>query len=235
VNVEALEKIGYGLYVVSSGKGSTMNGQIANAVFQVSAEPPMIAVAVNKQNFTHQLIDEHQLFTVSVLAQDTPLDFVRNLGFKTGRDVDKFAKIAYRVGTTGAPIVTENAVAYLEAKLMTSVDCGTHTIFVGEIVHADVLSEAEPMTYAYYRTARGGKTAKTAPTYARRSLKESMKNGGGSVMEKYECTVCGYVYDPSKGDPDGGVKPGTAFRDVPSDWVCPVCGAGKEDFKKVGE
>lgn len=52
-------------------------------------------------------------------------------------------------------------------------------------------------------------------------------------MDKYECTVCGYVYDPDKGDPDNGINPGTAWEDLPDDWVCPVCGAGKEDFVKV--
>jgi rubredoxin len=54
-------------------------------------------------------------------------------------------------------------------------------------------------------------------------------------MDKYECTFCGYIYDPAKGDPDGGVSPGTAFEDIPADWVCPVCGVGKEDFKKIEE
>lgn len=235
VNVQALEKIGYGLYVVSSGKGSTMNGQIANAVFQVSAKPPMIAVSINKENLTHQLIDENRIFTISILAQDTPLDFIRNFGFKTGRNVDKFADITYRIGTTGAPIVTENTVAYAEAKLVNGLDCGTHTIFVGEVVHADTLSEAEPMTYAYYRAVKGGKTAKAAPTYVEKRVQESAKTGGGSIMEKYRCAVCGYIYDPAEGDPDNGVDPGTAFKDIPSGWVCPVCGAGKEDFEKVEE
>lgn len=52
-------------------------------------------------------------------------------------------------------------------------------------------------------------------------------------MNKYKCTVCGYVYDPALGDPDTGIKPGTAFEQLPEDWVCPVCGAGKDAFEKV--
>ncbi len=51
-------------------------------------------------------------------------------------------------------------------------------------------------------------------------------------MDKYVCVVCGYVYDPAEGDPDNGVNPGTAWADVPDDWVCPICGAGKDDFEK---
>ena len=54
-------------------------------------------------------------------------------------------------------------------------------------------------------------------------------------MKKWECEPCGYVYDPAKGDPDGGIKPGTPFEEIPEDWVCPVCGASKEDFKEVKE
>lgn len=54
-------------------------------------------------------------------------------------------------------------------------------------------------------------------------------------MSKYECTVCGYIYDPAKGDPDNGIEPGTPFEELPDDWVCPVCGAGKEDFEEVEE
>ena len=50
-------------------------------------------------------------------------------------------------------------------------------------------------------------------------------------MKKYVCTVCGYVYDPAVGDPDSGIKPGTAFEDIPADWVCPLCGVGKDDFE----
>ena len=83
------------------------------------------------------------------------------------------------------------------------------------------------MTYAYYHQVKGGKTPKAAATY----LKEPLKKGVAD-MEKFRCTVCGYVYDPEKGDPDSGVKPGTPFEELPDDWVCPLCGAAKEKFEK---
>jgi rubredoxin len=56
--------------------------------------------------------------------------------------------------------------------------------------------------------------------------------GGEIKMDRYVCTICGYVYDPEVGDPDNGVEPGTAWEDVPDDWECPVCGASKEDFER---
>lgn len=55
------------------------------------------------------------------------------------------------------------------------------------------------------------------------------------IMKKYVCVICGYVYDPAAGDPDNGIAPGTAFEDLPADWVCPLCGVGKEDFKEAEE
>lgn len=235
MNLQALQKIGYGLYVVSSGNSNQLNGQVANVVFQVTSHPPMIAVCINKENFTHQLINENRVFTVSILSKDTPLDFIRNFGFKTGRNFNKFANLQYRMGVSGAPVVTENAVAYLEAKVNDAVDCGTHTIFVGEVVDADILAEDEPMTYAYYRAVKGGKTAKTAPTYFKKPEQNSMNYREDDKMAKYECTVCGYIYDPEKGEPENGVKAGTPFEDIPSGWVCPICGAGKEEFEKVEE
>ncbi len=225
MNPKALYKLGYGLYVVCSRKGNKINGQIANTVFQITSEPPTIAVSINKNNLTHEFIRESKCFTVSVLCQDTPLPFIGRFGFKSGRDIDKFEDIHYKTGETQAPVVTENAAAYLEARVTQEIDVGTHTIFIGELVGADVLREGEPMTYAYYHQVKRGTTPKTAPSYIAEK-KETPK------MVKYKCTVCGYVYDPELGDPDGGIKPGTPFEEIPDDWVCPVCGADKSDFEK---
>ena len=86
------------------------------------------------------------------------------------------------------------------------------------------------MTYAYYHEIKGGKSPKTAPTYI---APDNEKNNREEKMARFECTVCGYVYDPEKGDPDSGVKPGTSFEEIPDDWVCPICGAGKDVFEEV--
>jgi len=89
VNPKALYKLGYGLYVVSSIKGDRINGQIANTVFQISSEPPAVAVSINKKNLTHEFIVESKVFTVSILSQDAPLSFIGHFGFKSGREVDR--------------------------------------------------------------------------------------------------------------------------------------------------
>lgn len=225
MDAKALHKLGYGLYVICSKKGDRFNGQIANTVFQVCSEPPTIAVAINKQNLTNSFIAESKVFTVSILAQDTPLNFIGSFGFRSGRDVDKLQGINYKLGETGAPVVLDNTLAYLEAKVVNQLEVGTHTLFIGEIVAAEVIKEGEPMTYAYYHLVKRGSTPKTAPSYIEKET--------APKMAKYKCTVCGYVYDPELGDPEAGIKPGTSFEKLPDDWVCPVCGASKDQFEKV--
>jgi flavin reductase (DIM6/NTAB) family NADH-FMN oxidoreductase RutF/rubredoxin len=227
MNLKALYKLGYGLYIVSSRKGNRLNGQIANTVFQITSEPPTIAVSINKTNLTHEFIAESKALAISVLSKDTPLSFIGRFGFKSGRDIDKLEGVSYKIGDTQSPVVSDNALAYLEARVIQEVDVGTHTIFIGELVGADVIKEGEPMTYAYYHQVKRGTTPKTAPSYIEEKKEAIAK------MPKYKCRVCGYVYDPELGDPDGGIKPGTAFEEIPDDWVCPVCGAGKSDFERI--
>jgi flavin reductase (DIM6/NTAB) family NADH-FMN oxidoreductase RutF len=165
VDLKALYKLGYGLYVVTSVKGNRLNGQTANTVFQITSEPPTIAVSINKNNLTHEFIKQSKVFAASILSQDTPLPFIGHFGFKSGRDLDKLSGINYKIGETGAPLVTDNSLAYLEARVNKEVDAGTHTIFIGELVGAEVIKEGEPMTYAYYHQVKRGTTPKTAPVY----------------------------------------------------------------------
>jgi flavin reductase (DIM6/NTAB) family NADH-FMN oxidoreductase RutF/rubredoxin len=227
VNSKALFKLGYGVYVVTSIKGGKLNGQIANTVFQITSEPPTLAVSINKMNLTWDYIKESGVFAVSVIGQDAPLSFIGNFGFKSGRDTDKLSGINYKIGRTGAPLILDNTTAYLESKVIKEMDLGTHTIFIGEVVDGDVLSEKTPMSYDYYHIIKRGTTPKTAPSYVEEKTVET------PIMFKYKCTVCGWVYDPAIGDPDGGIAPGTPFDKLPDGWKCPVCGAGKADFVRV--
>lgn len=223
---KALYKISYGLYLITSKKGEKVNGQTANALIQVTADPPAIAIGLNKQNLTNEYIKESKVFVVSILAQDTPLNIIGQFGFKSGRDINKFDNIKYKLGKTGAPIILDNILAYLEVKVTHEMDVGTHTIFVGEIVESEVLKDGDPMTYAYYHQVKRGTTPKTAPTYRKEETKPV-------ISAKYQCTICGYIYEPEKGDPEGGIAPGTPFENIPDNWTCPICAASKDQFEKV--
>ena len=112
--------------------------------------------------------------------------------------------------------------------MVKELDCGSHTIFIGEVRDCGILNnEEEAMTYATYHDVKRGKSPKSAPSY-----QETPKTV--EKTSKYTCSVCGYVYDPEKGDPDANIKAGTKFEDLPDDWTCPVCGADKSNFEKEG-
>ena len=227
MDLKALYPISYGMYVIGAKKGDRVNGQIANTVIQVCSDPPTISVCINKGNLTHEFIEDSKAFTVSVLSKETPLSFIGRFGFKSGRDLNKLEGINYRLGETKAPIVLDNALSYLEAKVISMLDTKTHTIFVGELVDAGVITQGEPMTYAYYHEVKRGTTPKSAPSYIKEEKEEGVK------LAKYKCQVCGYIYDPAKGDPEGKIPPGTPFEKLPEDWTCPVCGAAKSEFEKI--
>jgi flavin reductase (DIM6/NTAB) family NADH-FMN oxidoreductase RutF/rubredoxin len=236
MDLKALYLCSYGLYVVCSKDDGRHNGQIANTVFQVTAEPPKIAVSINKSNLTHEYISRSKVFTASILSTEATMPFIGNWGFKSGRDIDKFEGADSKTGATGAPILLDYTLAYLEVEVDNEIDVGTHTLFVGKVVDCEVVAEGEPMTYAYYHKVKKGKTPKKAATYVKEEVSSEQRKPEEGKMakgKKYKCTVCGYIYDPDKGDPDNGVSPGTAFDALPADWVCPVCGVGKDQFEPV--
>lgn len=161
----AFFKLSYGVYIVTSVMDGKYNGQIANTVFQVAAEPPLMAVCINRQNLSHDFISSSRVAAVSVLAENAPMTTIGLFGFKSGREVNKLEKVNFTPGVTGAPIVLDHSVAFFEMKITQAIECATHTIFVGEVVEAGILSEDHPMTYAFYRQVKGGKSPKAAPTY----------------------------------------------------------------------
>ena len=156
INPKAFYALSYGLYIVASKKEERINGQTANTVFQISNDPSTIAISINKGNLTREFIQESGRFTVSVLAQDTPLSLIGKFGFRTGREVDKFAGFTYKTTANGLPYLIDHALAFFEAGVIQETDAGTHIIFIGEIAEAEVLQEGVPMTYAYYQQAKRG-------------------------------------------------------------------------------
>ena len=165
MDLKALQKLSYGMYIVCSKNGDRLNGQIANTVFQVTADPPQIAVCINKLNFTHECILSEKAFTLSTIDIDAPMTFIARFGFRSGKEIDKFKEAQYKLSSSGLPIVTENAVATFEADVVNAFDAGTHTIFIGQLKDSQIISDKVPMTYEYYHLIKGGKSPKTAPTY----------------------------------------------------------------------
>jgi flavin reductase (DIM6/NTAB) family NADH-FMN oxidoreductase RutF/rubredoxin len=233
MNFEAFFKITYGLYIIATKDDNKLNGYIANTAFQVTAEPAQIAISCNKDNYTCQLIKSSQVFSISILNQDAKAETIGLFGFQSGKDVNKFENIDYTMATTGAPIVTEDCIAWFDCKVNKMVDVGSHILFIATIEDIDLLDKnANPLTYAYYHAVKKGKAPKNAPTYIDESKLEK-ESSAKSTHKKYKCLACGYIYDPSIGDPENGIPPGTAFEDLPDSWTCPTCGSTKDMFDAV--
>ena len=140
---------------------------MVNTVFQVTSEPPCVAVCINKSNLTYEYINNSKVFTVSILEKDTPMIFLGKFGFKSGRDIDKFTDTKFILGKTGVPVVTEWSTGYFECEVLSQTDAGTHSIFIGKVIADGILQEGkETLTYEYYRLVKKGKSPKNAPTFA---------------------------------------------------------------------
>ena len=234
MNINISQKVQYGMFIVSTEFKDRKNGQLANTFFQITAEPPRFAVSLSKENLTHDLITKSKIFSVSILTQETPMTFIGTFGFKSGRDINKFENLDFFTGVTGSPVIKDHSLGFIECKVNQQIDCDTHTLFIGEMLDGEIWEEKDsPLTYAYYHQIKGGKTPKTATHYIAESSNKILDNKQmENKMDTYICNVCGYVYDPKDGDPDNGIAPGTTFQDIPENWVCPLCGVGKEDFDK---
>lgn len=125
-------------------------------------------MCLNKQNTTHDFVRESRIFGVSILEIGTPLQFIGRFGFRNSRDFDKFDGVNYKMGKTGVPLVLNHCVATIEAKVVGECDVGTHTLFIGEVVDAEIVKDAEVLTYAYYHMIKKGKTPSTATVYFER-------------------------------------------------------------------
>jgi ferric-chelate reductase [NAD(P)H] len=165
LDANAVRVISYGMYIVTSNDGPKLNGQIANTVFQTTAEPQQIAVCINHQNLTHDYIAKSGAFGVSVLDTSADMEFIGLFGFRTGRKEDKLSQVKYKLGSTGVPLVLDHALAVMEAKVVGQMDIGSHTMFVGRIVSSETVKAGQPMTYDYYHKELRGLAPKTAPTY----------------------------------------------------------------------
>lgn len=201
----ALFTLSYGLYVLTAREGGRDLGCIVNTVTQMTENPTRIAVSVNKQNFTNEVIQRTGLFNVSVLTEAAPMDLFRHFGFQSGRDVDKFAGRTDPVSENGLRYIGGPANALISGKVEQAIDCGTHMLYIALVTEARKLSDAPSMTYAYY-------FANVKPKPQPKPAQEKPRRG-------FVCRICGYFYE---GD------------ELPPDFICPLCKHGAADFEPVG-
>ena len=177
MDMKAMFKLSYGLFVVTAKEGEKDNGCITNTVGQVTTTPNRITLAVNKNNYTHDMVLRTGVFNVSILSERAVFDTFRHFGFQSGRDVDKFADYgSAKRSANGVYYITEGTNAYLSAKVIDTMDLGTHTLFLADVTDGEVLDSAASATYAYYHS-----NIKPAPS------KEEKKG--------WRCKICGYIYE----------------------------------------
>ena len=213
INKNAFRNLSYGVYVVSTLDGERPTGCVANSAMQITSEPATIAVSINHDNYTNACIEKTGKFAISILTEQSDPGLIGTFGFQSGKDVNKFEGVE-AVVQEGISVVAD-ACSYLVCKVINKMETATHTVFLGEVIAADVLKDEEAMTYAYYHKVVKGKSPKNAPTYIAEEEETVQKE------EKWVCGICGYEY---RGE--------IPFEEVPEQFVCPVCKQPKSVFVK---
>ena len=175
-DLKALFNIGYGLYVVTSNDGVKDNGLIVNTVSQLTSSPNRVAVAINKDNYSHHVIRQTGIMNVNCLSTEAPFSVFQNYGFRSGRSVDKFEGVAELRSDNGLRFLPQYINSFMSLKVEQYIDMGTHGLFICSVTEARVISKVETMTYTYYQN----------------NVKPKPEADG---KKGFVCKVCGYVYE----------------------------------------
>ena len=175
-DLTALFNIGYGLYVVTSNDGKKDNGLIVNTVTQVTNTPNRLAVTINKENYSHHVIKQTGVMNINCLTEDAPFSVFEAFGFRSGRNVDKFADCTPLRSDNGLVFLPRYINSFLSLKVEQYIDLDTHGMFICSVTEARVISDRPTMTYTYYQDHVKPKPATEGKT-------------------GYVCKICGYVYE----------------------------------------
>ena len=179
VDLAAMSKLSYGLFILTAKEGNRDNGCVINTAIQVTEKPLRVSIAVHKANLTHDMIGKTGEFNVSILTERAPFRIFEQFGFHSGRDVDKFASCVDNDRTAnGIRYLTRHTNGVISAKVTSSADCGTHSLFVADVTEAAVWSDEPSVTYQYYFD------------HIKRKPPAWKEHQQGFV-----CKICGYVYE----------------------------------------
>lgn len=214
IDTSAFHALSYGLYVISTKRAGRNVGCVVNTFAQVTSSPAQASIAINKENFTTGGIEETGYFEASVLAESAPMELIGTFGFHSSADTDKFADIDCARDAQEILYPKKHVASRFLVKVEQRLDLGSHVLFIGSVVEAEVLSKEAPMTYAFYHQVKGGKTPPKASSF-------DPNEGVVSIGEKrtaWRCSICGHI---------------EYVDELPDDFVCPVCGVGKDLFERI--
>lgn len=183
MNPKALFQISYGLYVAASKFDKKMNGYIVNTVMQITDNPKQLAVAINKDNLTCEIIQKSRMVSLSVLSETAPFALFQHFGFQSGRKVDKFVNYPFALTRQELPYLTKHTSAFFDCKVTNIIDLGTHLLFIAAVNDCEILSGEKAMTYSFYH-----EFVKPQPA--------------ASSAKGWRCNVCGYIYEGEELPPD---------------------------------
>lgn len=221
IDTKAFRNLSYGLYIISSKKDGKPVGCVVNTFAQVTSTPAQVSVAVNKENFTSQGIQQTGAYEVAVMNESASMELIGKFGFHSSAEVDKFADFETAVSEQGLTYVTQSSCAHFSVKVTQEIDLGSHILFIGECVAAEPVAGDAPMTYAYYHQVKGGKTPPKASSYNGgddASADAASKSNETKPKIAWRCKICGHI---------------EYVDELPEDFVCPVCGVGRELFEKI--
>lgn len=205
MDIKAMYKLSYGLFVLTAREADKDNGCIINTAIQAALSPNQLSICVSKANYTHDIIKKTGEFTVSVLSQNAGFDLFKHFGFQSGRELNKFENFSKcKRGANCIYYITEGTNAYISVKVTKTNDLGSHTMFIGEISDMEVLSEVPSVTYDYYLNNIKPKPQAVGTT-----------PDGQTV---WRCIICGYEY---------------VGEELPEDFICPLCKHPASDFEKI--
>lgn len=211
-----LTNLSYGMYAIGVKDHLRASACIVNTVMQVAnSKPPLVAVSINRSNYSYKCIEKYGIFSISVLSEQTPGTVIGALGFTSGEHTEKLENIRHKVLIEGVPVIKENSCCWFLCKVINKIETGTQALYIAEIVAGSDESVGTPMTYPFYREVLNGSSPKKAPTYI--PPEDTFDKNSG---ESFVCSVCGYVYS----------DPSFSFEELSKDWVCPVCKMPKRVF-----
>lgn len=157
-------KLSYGMYAVGAMDDGRTCGCIINTASQVTVEPIYITINLSKNNYTHEVLEKSGKFSLSVFSVDTDPLNITYLGFRSGRNINKFDDVEHEI-FQGLPVLTSNPCSVIACEIINQIDAGTHSVFLAKVFDGKNVSDSVPMTYAYYQNVIKGMTPKNAPTF----------------------------------------------------------------------
>lgn len=222
---DVLSSLSYGMYIVGAKEEKRPVGCVVNTVFQITSQNPIVALSIHRNNYTYEVIQKTGKFSICVLSEKTPQTLIGTFGFHSSKDTDKYEGCDY-MWQEDLPVLTDSICSYILCDMVSMHMTDTHMVLLGRVIKAEFLDRSlPPMSYRYYHEVIKGKASKNAPTYrGKRDEETKSRKEEKPVGEKvrYVCTVCGYVYE---GD----------ITQEPDDYICPVCGVGKDLFEKMDD